>query len=142
MKVLLGASHKHLDNFYVIVPALCIAFVEDAIIGKDLMYKPNRRGEAYYTDDGFAMGIAYVLAILDQGAKFDSLHWFEAVDRKLADDERSLAERKKAQSERTKKETRSSIFSAFGAKKQQDSSTYEDDEVGTESFHCPKREKP
>lgn len=27
-------EHKHLDNFFMIVPALCIAFCDDAIIGK------------------------------------------------------------------------------------------------------------
>lgn len=73
---------------------------------QDLMHKPNRRGvEAYYTDDGFAMGVAYILAILDQGAKFDSLHWFEAVDSKLRADEAALAERQgRAQAERHRRE--------------------------------------
>jgi WASH complex subunit 7 len=34
-EVLLSSPHhKHLDNFFMIVPALCVAFVDDSILGK------------------------------------------------------------------------------------------------------------
>jgi WASH complex subunit 7 len=61
------------------VPALCISWVESSLLAKDRMYKQqvHRTSEAYYADDGFALGIAYVLAILEQGSRFDSLHWFK-----------------------------------------------------------------
>lgn len=60
-------EQKHLVNFYHIVPALTINFVETTVQAKDLMYKNTRRRESYFSDDGFAIGIAYILAILDQG---------------------------------------------------------------------------
>ncbi|EGB07736.1 hypothetical protein AURANDRAFT_27432, partial [Aureococcus anophagefferens] len=81
-KVLLAGDHAHLDNFYTIVPALCLSWVEASLVAKDRMFKQNRSKEAYYTDDGFAVGVAYVLAILEQGSRFDSLHWFERAKEK------------------------------------------------------------
>jgi hypothetical protein len=103
------------------------------------MYKPNRRGvEAYYSDDGFAMGVAYILAILDQGSKFDSLHWFESVDSKLRGDEAMLADRQtRARAERSRRDaglSRSGSGGWFGSRGKATTSveldTPEDDEVG------------
>lgn len=55
-KVLLSGDHTHLDNFYTIVPALCLSWVEASLVAKDRMFKQNRQQEAYYADDGFAVG--------------------------------------------------------------------------------------
>lgn len=60
------------------------------------------RREAYYTDDGFAVGIAYILAILEQGSRFDSLHWFDRVKAKLLADEAELEKRLAARLEKAK----------------------------------------
>ncbi len=65
---------------------------------KDQMYKTRVGGragtdasnEGYYTDDGFAVGVAYLLAILEQGSAFDSLHWFISMEAKFAEDEKEL----------------------------------------------------
>jgi WASH complex subunit 7 len=40
----------------------------------------------YFTDDGFALGLAYILRILDQDAALESLHWFPSVTTKFSND--------------------------------------------------------
>ncbi|DAZ94688.1 TPA: hypothetical protein N0F65_000003 [Lagenidium giganteum] len=80
-------EQKHLVNFYHILPALTINFIETTVQAKDLMYKNTRRRESYFSDDGFAIGVAYILAMLNQGDAFDALHWFEEVVRKYKAEE-------------------------------------------------------
>ncbi|XP_062536621.1 WASH complex subunit 4 [Armigeres subalbatus] len=75
------AENIHLQNFYMIVPPLTINFVEYILKAKEKITKKDKVG-ALFTDDGFAMGIAYILKLLDQTAKFNSLHWFRSVKNK------------------------------------------------------------
>ncbi|CAG0882697.1 unnamed protein product [Darwinula stevensoni] len=75
------AKNAHLKNFHVIVPALTVNYVEYFVATKEKMAKKNKDG-AVFTDDGFAMGIAYILRLLAQYEDFDSLHWFQAVQEK------------------------------------------------------------
>ncbi|KAI7811908.1 WASH complex subunit 4 [Triplophysa rosa] len=76
-----SAKNMHLRNFYMIVPPLTVNFVEHSISCKEKLNKKNKEG-ATFTDDGFAMGVAYILKLLDQYQEFDSLHWFQAVREK------------------------------------------------------------
>jgi len=123
-KVLTSGEHSHLDTFYALVPALCLSWVEASLKAKDRMFKKVRDQEAYYTDDGFAVGVAYVLAILDQGSKFDELHWFDAVALKLKADEalikKNLAEREAKEKAREKARRGSVVDRVFGRKKEED----------------------
>ncbi|KAM9807729.1 WASH complex subunit 4 [Neosynchiropus ocellatus] len=73
-----SVKNMHLRNFYMIVPPLTVNFVEHSISCKEKLNKKNKTGAAF-TDDGFAMGVAYILKLLDQYLEFDSLHWFQAV---------------------------------------------------------------
>uniref|UniRef100_A0A8C9TCN7 WASH complex subunit 4 n=1 Tax=Scleropages formosus TaxID=113540 RepID=A0A8C9TCN7_SCLFO len=76
-----SVKNMHLRNFYMIVPPLTVNFVEHSIGCKEKLNKKNKGGAAF-TDDGFAMGVAYILKLLDQYQEFDSLHWFQAVREK------------------------------------------------------------
>ena len=68
-----------------LVPPLTINYVEYLINAKEKMSKKNKQG-AVFTDDGFAMGVAYILKLLDQYHEFDSLHWIQSVRTKLQKD--------------------------------------------------------
>ncbi|XP_071816027.1 WASH complex subunit 4-like [Apostichopus japonicus] len=73
-----SAKNMHLKNFFTILPPLTLNFVEYSISCKEKLNKKNKIGAAF-TDDGFAMGVAYILKLLDQYQDFDSLHWFHSV---------------------------------------------------------------
>ncbi|KAG5324607.1 WASC4 protein, partial [Acromyrmex charruanus] len=82
----------HLQQFYAIVPPLTLSFVDNSVSNKEKMFKKNQTGAAF-TDDGFAMGIAYINALLDQSVELDGLHWFKTVEHHIAQ-EKLAAERK------------------------------------------------
>ena len=111
--VLLKQEHAYLKNFYMIIPALTINFIETLRISKDKMDKTLREGSrqvAYFSDDGFMVGLAYILAILQQDAAFDTLHWFDTVDLKYRRDERELKQELAKVSNSRKDEERRSEF--------------------------------
>ncbi|XP_014482961.1 PREDICTED: WASH complex subunit 7 [Dinoponera quadriceps] len=82
----------HLQQFYAIVPPLTLSFADNSVSNKEKMFKKNQQGAAF-TDDGFAMGIAYINALLDQSAELDGLHWFKTVEQHISQ-ERHAAESK------------------------------------------------
>eukprot|EP00163_Fabomonas_tropica_P009505 TRINITY_DN1931_c0_g1_i1.p1 TRINITY_DN1931_c0_g1~~TRINITY_DN1931_c0_g1_i1.p1 ORF type:complete len:1034 (-),score=307.02 TRINITY_DN1931_c0_g1_i1:86-3187(-) len=81
-------QNKHLSNFHAIVPPLAINFVEHIMSLKDKMSKKGK--EASFTDDGFAIGLAYILKLLNLNTQYDSLHWFESVVQKFKEEDKKL----------------------------------------------------
>jgi len=123
------------------VPSLCISWLDASLQAKEAVYKVVRgpTKEMYFTDDGFAMGVAYCLAILKQTRKNEALHWIDTVRQKHRVDLRSLEEQ---QARRAKKEAemkqrkdkeeraKRSILNVFTSKKKgaQDEAEEEDHE--------------
>lgn len=70
-------QNSHLRNFSIIVPPLTLSYVDHMMQGKDALHKKGKK--ANFTDDGFALGVAFILKILDQNQEFNSLHWFDSV---------------------------------------------------------------
>ncbi|OQV12635.1 WASH complex subunit 7 [Hypsibius exemplaris] len=85
------AKNRHLQNFYVIVPPLMVNFVDHAVTCKERIHKKNPSGLVLFTDDGFAMGVAYILALLNQNSQFDSLNWNDSVREKFRKDAEAAA---------------------------------------------------
>ncbi|XP_065576943.1 WASH complex subunit 4-like isoform X2 [Artemia franciscana] len=77
-------KHTHLRLFYLIVPPLTISYVEQLRSGKEKLQRKDKEN-AFFTDDGFVMGLAYILTLLGQGTDFDSLHWFETVSHRYTE---------------------------------------------------------
>ena len=76
----------------------------------DKTLREGSRQVAYFSDDGFMVGLAYILAILQQDAAFDTLHWFDTVDLKYRRDERELKQELAKVSNSRKDEERRSEF--------------------------------
>jgi WASH complex subunit 7 len=85
-------ANLHLKNFFIIIPALTVSFCESMLSGKERMnkYKKGSKSSAdgHFTDDGFAIGVAFILKLLDQDREFESLHWFQSILAKLEQDEK------------------------------------------------------
>lgn len=92
--VLRDPKNNHLRNFYVIIPSLMINFVDYFVGAKESMIKKNSNTTTAccFTDDGFAIGCAYLLEVLNLQAEFDSLHWFQSVTERNRNTVRKLQE--------------------------------------------------
>lgn len=75
-------KNSHLKYFYIIVPALTINYIEHILTSKDKLNKKNKEG-ALFTDDGFPMGLIYILKILDQISDFNALNWYKSIKLKI-----------------------------------------------------------
>jgi WASH complex subunit 7 len=94
-------QNLHLRNFYMIVPPLTLNFIEHILTMKDRLRKKTKNignDPIVFTDDGFAIGIAYILKLLDQNKDFDSLHWFESVKKRFEHDRHNVVAAAKTKS--------------------------------------------
>ena len=69
-----------MEMFSFFLPPLTITFIDNAINARDNLMKKNKNEEsAYFSDDGFMVGVCYLLKIFDCDKKFESLNWFLSV---------------------------------------------------------------
>lgn len=89
-----------LDFFFYLIPAVTVNYVENLIIAKDKILKKNIK-DAYFSDDGFILGVSYLIKVFKQENNFDSLHWFQSVIEKLENDTKQfgLIKNKRSQDE-------------------------------------------
>jgi len=107
-------TNKHLNAFFLIVPALCLSIIDAMYVSKQKLQKASETiaspssskietqmllNQSCFTDDGFALGIAYVLKVLNQDSKFDALHWFESCENYYRSEKEAAPSAKKDQEE-------------------------------------------
>ena len=63
-----------------LLPPVTLTFVDTAILARDnLLKKTKTEDNAYFSDDGFIMGMCYLLKLFFADKKFESLNWFPSV---------------------------------------------------------------
>ncbi|QDZ18172.1 subunit 7 of WASH complex [Chloropicon primus] len=91
-KELCNERFSHLQDFHIIIPSVTLNAVESLLRGKEKLSKRGVDSEATFSDDGFALGLAYLLRVLKQVKVFNDIHWFDAVRKYyVAEKEKLLA---------------------------------------------------
>ena len=63
-----------------LLPPVTLTFIDTAINARDnLLKKTKTEDNAYFSDDGFIMGMCYLLKLFFADKKFESLNWFPSV---------------------------------------------------------------
>ena len=69
-----------IELFAFLLPPLTITFIENAINARENLLKKNKSEDAqHFSDDGFIMGMCYLLKLFLSDKKFESLNWFTSV---------------------------------------------------------------
>jgi len=102
-----------LDDIYILYPSLSLLWLEASASGKNMLRKKIKTSDAFYTDDGFALGCAYLFEVLDQeqGKKFDGLNWSQTFRQKFASDKSDILLKAEAVVKATSSSQTSSFFS-------------------------------
>lgn len=79
------SKFDHLATFYVIVPPLTINYTEYILACKGKLGRRAQQNNTF-TDDGFILGVAFILTLLDQLEEFASLNWFQSIESKCTDE--------------------------------------------------------
>lgn len=70
---------EHLNDFHLMIPALSLHAVESVVSIREKLARRGKEESANFADDGFALGNAFLLCVLDQSTAFDRLNWKNTV---------------------------------------------------------------
>ncbi|XP_017852011.1 WASH complex subunit 4 isoform X2 [Drosophila busckii] len=74
--------NNHLRTFYLIAPALIINYIENRVKDKLQMHKKTQ-AKCVLFEDGFAIGLIYILNMLKQLNEFHELNWSQTTTQRL-----------------------------------------------------------
>lgn len=83
-KIRTKESTKYLKLFFISIPVLSLNYVEYVARGKEQINK-KISSKAFIYDDGFVMGIAYFLTLLEQNEHYRTMHWDDSFKTYLAE---------------------------------------------------------
>uniref|UniRef100_A0A0E0DWD2 WASH complex subunit 4 N-terminal domain-containing protein n=1 Tax=Oryza meridionalis TaxID=40149 RepID=A0A0E0DWD2_9ORYZ len=73
-----------MKDFFQIVPSVIVHMMECRLLLKDKLLRRGHEDKRYtHTYDGFLLGVAFVLKVLEQDNSFDELNWFASTKAKL-----------------------------------------------------------
>lgn len=79
----------HAPLFALAIPPLTLCHVRHMVATKERLAKRSRTG-ASFADDGFTLGLTYLLQTLNLTSFFDSLQWFETLEKKYETEQNSI----------------------------------------------------
>lgn len=74
-----------LKNFYTLIPAITTCQVNHVVEGRHKLRNTNNK-QAFISDDGFALGIAFLLKVFGIEEKYKGLNWIDSIQSKLEED--------------------------------------------------------
>ncbi len=99
-KELCNERFSHLQDFHIIIPSVTLNAIESLLKGKEKLSKRGVDSEATFSDDGFALGLAYLLRVLNQMKVFNDIHWFDAVRKHYRQERQKLLQQSKQSTRR------------------------------------------
>ncbi|KAH8366553.1 hypothetical protein KR084_003635, partial [Drosophila pseudotakahashii] len=79
---LCNPNNQHLRTFYLITPALIMNYIDHRVKQKLKIHKKDQTKISLF-EDGFAIGLVYILNMLNQQAEFHELGWSQTTTRHL-----------------------------------------------------------
>ncbi|KMZ10118.1 WASH complex subunit 4 [Drosophila simulans] len=79
---LCNPHNHHLRTFYLITPALIMNYIDYRVKQKLKIYKKDQAKISLF-EDGFAIGLVYILSMLNQQTEFHTLGWSQTITQHL-----------------------------------------------------------
>ncbi len=75
-----------------LIPSLTLNYVQSLLVAKEKLLKKSSKG-GYISDDGFIIGLTFLIEILEQRDSVREIHWFSEVKVKIKEEVKSLEEK-------------------------------------------------